>query len=185
MIVWNLVQSNEKPQPYGEGVTTVYFRTKFKQLPENGWEWQETTDKITRKAQAAQDVLNDLLKDLSLEDVDLVKALLNFVDQGDLQRIYDKLLEAKLKTQKEARGYTLREPSSYADSPCPRYRQDAEDWKLHVAKTMIAGLTALNQYQQSGQIPGIDEFLAGLPNIVWTIDPECKNPSEGMIIEGF
>lgn len=95
---------------------------------------------------------------------------------------YDAALEEKLRQDRYARGYTLREPSGYDDSPCPRYNQDAIDWKYHVARTMIAGLTALNDYKATGQIPTKEEFLASLPTITWTIDPDNTNPGEGMYI---
>ena len=96
---------------------------------------------------------------------------------------YNAALENKLKEQYNARGYTVREPSDYKDSPVVRYRQDAKDYELHKGRAMIYGLTKINECRQSGVIPTLDEFLDGIGDIHWTIDPDNTNPNEGMVIE--
>ena len=40
---------------------------------------------------------------------------------------YDNAMEAHLKAERIARGYTTREPSDYAGSSVPRWSQDAAD----------------------------------------------------------
>lgn len=95
---------------------------------------------------------------------------------------YDAALERKLADEKAARGYTVREPSDYLDSHVVRYRQDAQDWIAHRDLVMLEGLTMLNEYLQTGVIPSLNDFLAALPNITWTIDPTNSNLSEGMTL---
>lgn len=101
---------------------------------------------------------------------------------ADLIAEYDAALEGYLRSEHVARGYTVREPSAYVDSPVPRYAQDAKDWALHIGQVMCAGLAMLNQYQQTGVIPSLADFLAALPRIAWTIDPTNEHPEEGMYV---
>lgn len=101
---------------------------------------------------------------------------------ADLIAEYDAALEDYLRSEHVARGYTVREPSAYIDSPVPRYAQDAKDWALHIGQVMCAGLAMLNEYQQTGVIPSKDAFLAALPKITWTIDPNNEDSSEGMYV---
>lgn len=97
---------------------------------------------------------------------------------------YDDALEAYIDDTIRARGYTKREPSDYGkgNSDVIRYQQDAIDFKHFRDRVMLTGLAKLNEYQQTGIIPTLEEFLASLPRIAWTIDPECANPNEGMYI---
>ena len=101
---------------------------------------------------------------------------------ADLIAEYDAALEARIDDALRARGYTKREPSDYAGSVVPRYRQDAIDYELCRDRIMCAGYDMLNEYQQTGRIPSMEEFLAALPRIHWTIDPDNQNPGEGMYI---
>lgn len=83
---------------------------------------------------------------------------------------YDKAMEAHLKAEREARGYTSREPSDYAGSAVPRWAQDAADWIAHRDAVMLYALGVINTYQETGEAPSLDEFKAGLPVIAWTIN---------------
>lgn len=103
---------------------------------------------------------------------------------ADLIAEYDAALEARIDDALRARGYTKREPSDYAGSVVPRYRQDAIDYELCRDRIMCAGYDMLNEYLTTGRIPTKEEFLAALPTLTWTIDPDNTNPGEGMYIPG-
>lgn len=101
---------------------------------------------------------------------------------ADLIAEYDAALEARIDDALRARGYTKREPSDYAGSAVPRYRQDAIDYERCRDRIMCAGYDMLNEFLTTGRIPTKEEFLAALPQIAWTIDPDNTNPGEGMYI---
>lgn len=98
---------------------------------------------------------------------------------------YDNALEQHISDAIVARGYTKREPSAYGkdQTDVVRYKQDAVDFKHFRDQTMLTGLRILNEYKQTGKIPTMEEFLAALPQVHWTIDPNNENMNEGMVIE--
>lgn len=93
----------------------------------------------------------------------------------ELTQLYDAAMEEHLDAEKSARGYTKREPSDYANSTVERYRQDAADWTAHRDTVMLYGLEIQNKAARGETVPTLDEFKAGLPKIVWTIQDKPKN----------
>lgn len=87
---------------------------------------------------------------------------------------YDDAMEAHLKAEREARGYTLREPSDYAGSTVPRWAQDAQDWIIHRDAVMNYALEVMNHYAETGEAPTLEEFKAALPVITWTYNAESE-----------
>ena len=84
---------------------------------------------------------------------------------------YDAAMEAHLLATRVARGYTLREPSpTYDNSPNARWASDAADWKAFFTAVMEYGLAVQNEYAATGKAPSLEEFKAGLPQIVWTLN---------------
>lgn len=81
---------------------------------------------------------------------------------------YDNAMENYLRETRTARGYTLREPSDYKDSSIPRWKQDAIDWIAFRDAVLTYGLEIENTAEQTGVIPSMEEFLAGMPVITWT-----------------
>ena len=76
---------------------------------------------------------------------------------------YDNALEDYIAQTIRARGYTKREPSDYGkdQSDVVRYKQDAIDYKHFRDAVMLAGLSKLNEYKETGTIPcGIVPALA-------------------------
>ena len=86
----------------------------------------------------------------------------------ELTTLYDDAMEAHLDAEKAERGYTKREPSDYANSTVPRYKQDAVDWTAHRDAVMLYGLDVLNKAARGEPVPTLAEFKAGLPVITWT-----------------
>ena len=86
----------------------------------------------------------------------------------ELTDIYDSAMEEHLDAEKAARGYTKREPSDYANSTVPRYKQDAADWTAHRDAVMLYGLDVLNKAARGEPVPTLSEFIDGLPVIHWT-----------------
>lgn len=86
----------------------------------------------------------------------------------ELTAIYDSAMEEHLDAEKADRGYTKREPSDYANSTVPRYRQDADDWTRHRDAVMLYGLDVLNKAARGEPVPTLAEFKAALPVIHWT-----------------
>lgn len=84
---------------------------------------------------------------------------------------FDAAMEDHLRAEREARGYTTREPDSYLASSHPRWKQDAEDWVAHRDAVMEYALQLINDVQQ-GLIPPptMEEFKSGLPVIHWSIE---------------
>ena len=85
----------------------------------------------------------------------------------ELTVIYDFAMEEHLDAEKAERGYTKREPSDYANSTVPRYKQDADDWTKHRDAVMLYGLDILNKAARGEPVPTLTEFKAGLPVIHW------------------
>lgn len=84
---------------------------------------------------------------------------------------FDMAMEEHLRTEREARGYTTREPDAYLESSNARWRQDAHDWGAHRDAVMSYALDLINDVESGErEPPTIEEFVAGLPNIVWTIE---------------
>lgn len=82
---------------------------------------------------------------------------------------YDKAMERHLRAEREARGYTTREPDAYRDSSNARWKQDAEDWVAHRDAVMSYALAVMNEVEAgTREPPTLEEFTAGLPRIVWT-----------------
>ena len=81
---------------------------------------------------------------------------------------YDGILEQHLDDEKNARGYTKREPSEYAGSSNPRWKQDALDWIAHRDEVMEYALEIENKAAAGEPVPTLEEFKEGLPDIVWT-----------------
>lgn len=86
----------------------------------------------------------------------------------ELTAIYDYAMEEHLDAEKAERGYTKREPSDYANSTVPRYKQDADDWTKHRDAVMLYGLDILNKAARGEPVPTLAEFKAALPVIHWT-----------------
>lgn len=86
----------------------------------------------------------------------------------EIVKEYDDAMEKYLRDTRTARGYSLREPSDYKDSSVPRWSQDAVDWIAFRDAVLIYGLEVENTAQQTGVIPSMQEFLAGMPVITWT-----------------
>lgn len=86
----------------------------------------------------------------------------------ELTALYDSAMEEHLDAEKAARGYTKREPSDYANSTVPRYKQDAADWTAHRDAVMLYGLDVLNKAARGEPVPTLAEFKAALPVIHWT-----------------
>ena len=86
----------------------------------------------------------------------------------ELTALYDSAMEEHLDAEKDARGYTKREPSDYANSTVQRYKQDAADWTAHRDAVMLYGLDVLNKAARGEPVPTLAEFKAALPVIHWT-----------------
>ena len=84
---------------------------------------------------------------------------------------FDAAMEDYLRAEREARGYTTREPDSYLASAHPRWKQDAEDWVAHRDAVMEYALQLINDVQQGLRPPPtMEEFKAGLPVIHWSVE---------------
>lgn len=82
---------------------------------------------------------------------------------------YDMAMEEHLRAEREARGYTTREPDSYLTSEVPRWAQDAKDWVAHRDAVMEYALGLINAVQSGErEPPTMEEFLANMPQIQWT-----------------
>lgn len=82
---------------------------------------------------------------------------------------FDFAMEEHLRTEREARGYTTREPDAYLESSNARWRQDAHDWVAHRDAVMSYALDLINAVESGErQPPMMAEFKVGLPTIVWT-----------------
>lgn len=82
---------------------------------------------------------------------------------------FDAAMEEHLTAEREARGYTTREPDAYLASSNPRWKQDAEDWVAHRDTVMEYAQTILNDVKAGRrEPPTMAEFRAGLPAITWT-----------------
>ena len=84
---------------------------------------------------------------------------------------YDSAMESHLRSEREARGYTTREPDAYLESANPRWNQDAHDWVAHRDAVMLYALDIINAVQSGErEPPTMEEFVAGLPQIEWTYE---------------
>ena len=83
---------------------------------------------------------------------------------------YDLAMENYMKEVREKRGYTTREPSDYVNSTVERWRQDAVDWIAFRDAVLVYAMEIENKALETGEIPSIDEFVANMPTITWTID---------------
>ena len=82
---------------------------------------------------------------------------------------FDTAMEEHIREEREARGYTTREPDAYRDSSNPRWKQDAEDWVAHRDEVMEYALGIMNAVEAGvREPPTMAEFKAGLPRIEWT-----------------
>lgn len=83
---------------------------------------------------------------------------------------FDAAMEEHLTTEREARGYTTREPDVYLNSQVPRWASDARDWVAHRDTVMLYALEIMNAVEAgTREPPTLDEFKAGLPHIEWSI----------------
>ena len=181
---WHDATSCDEPLAMEETPAgNLYFRRGITARGDGAWAWREAVAPAGLGSE--REALEDVVATLDMGAVPLLTELLPVATPEELPGIYDRLLEAKLTEERRARGYTVREPSDYGNenSDVVRYKQDARDWKQHRDRVMLTGLTLLNAYQQTGAIPTVDEFLAALPTIRWTIDPDNQDPSEGMEID--
>lgn len=79
---------------------------------------------------------------------------------------YNAALEDYLKSVRDARGYTDRDPSEYYNSGVERWAQDARNWIAFRDRVMLYGLQVLNEYQRTGEPPmALDAFAAALREI--------------------
>lgn len=83
---------------------------------------------------------------------------------------YDNAMEDYIHQVAVDRGYTRREPSSYDNDPCPRFAQDAKDFKAFRSAVMLYALPILNKYKNNEEVPTLAEFKAGFPKMVWTLE---------------
>ena len=84
---------------------------------------------------------------------------------------FDAAMEAHLVAEREARGYTTREPDAYLASSNPRWKKDAEDWVAHRDAVMEYAQDIMNAVQRGErEVPTMDEFKAGLPVITWSVE---------------
>ena len=82
---------------------------------------------------------------------------------------YDAAMEGHLRKEREARGYTTREPDAYLTSGVPRWAADATDWVAHRDEVMQYAQDLANAVAAgTREPPTMAEFLAGLPRIEWT-----------------
>lgn len=88
----------------------------------------------------------------------------------EILKQYDQAIEDHLKEERNARGYTSREPDVYLNSNVERWKQDAQDWIAHRDACMTYGQEAMNNYKSTGEIPNFKEFKNEIPNITWTIE---------------
>lgn len=97
-----------------------------------------------------------------------VVAKYEYVDRTYTIDDYDMAMEDHLRQEREERGYTTREPDSYLTSTNPRWKADAEDWVAHRDAVMEYALQIINAVESGErEPPTLDEFVAGLPNIIW------------------
>lgn len=77
---------------------------------------------------------------------------------------FDAAMEQHLREEREARGYTTREPDSYLTSEVPRWAQDAKDWVSHRDAVMEYALELINAVERGERLPPtMEEFLAEMP----------------------
>ena len=82
---------------------------------------------------------------------------------------FDAAMEEHLREEREARGYTTREPDAYLESSNPRWKQDAEDWVAHRDAVMTYALGLMNAVERGErEPPTLADFRAALPSITWT-----------------
>lgn len=98
----------------------------------------------------------------------VIKTDLHIVEKPVDRADYDAAMEAHLRAERDARGYTDREPTDYALSSVPRFAQDARDWAAHRDAVMLYGLEIINRFIETGTAPTLAEFKDGLPVIKWT-----------------
>lgn len=88
---------------------------------------------------------------------------------------YDAAMEDFLREEREARGYTTREPDSYLTSSVPRWSQDAKDWVEHRDEVMEYALDLINAVAAGlREPPTMAEFLANMPKIIWHYSEETE-----------
>lgn len=86
---------------------------------------------------------------------------------------FDAAMEDHLREEREARGYTTREPDAYLESSNPRWAADARDWVAHRDAVMTYALKLMNAVERGErEPPTMAEFKAGLSRIEWTYGTE-------------
>lgn len=82
---------------------------------------------------------------------------------------FDAAMEEHLREEREARGYTTREPDAYLESSNPRWAADAHDWVAHRDAVMTYALDLMNAVERGErEPPTLADFRASLPSITWT-----------------
>lgn len=82
---------------------------------------------------------------------------------------FDAAMEEHLRSEREARGYTTREPDAYLNSQVPRWASDARDWVAHRDAVMLYALEIMTAVEAgTREPPTMAEFKAGLPQIEWS-----------------
>jgi len=82
---------------------------------------------------------------------------------------FDAAMEEHLREEREARGYTTREPDAYLESSNSRWAADAHDWVAHRDAVMTYALELMNAVERGErEPPTMAEFKARLPRIEWT-----------------
>jgi hypothetical protein len=83
---------------------------------------------------------------------------------------YDAAMEDYLRSVREERGYTTREPSDYLYSQVPRWAQDAKDWIAFRDAVMAYALELINAVDAGADAPTMEEFMAGMPKVKWNFE---------------
>lgn len=86
---------------------------------------------------------------------------------------YNRALEDYLYSVRAERGYTDREPDDYIGSKVPRWNSDGLDYRNFRDDVMLYGLPILNEYNETGKAPTLEEFKAGFPKMVWSYTEEA------------
>lgn len=82
---------------------------------------------------------------------------------------FDAAMEKHLREEREARGYTTREPDAYLESSNSRWAADARDWVAHRDEVMTYALELMTAVEAGvREPPTMADFRASLPSIVWT-----------------
>lgn len=96
-----------------------------------------------------------------------IKALPSLTPEQMLKE-YDDAMEQYLYQTRFDRGYNTREPDVYFNSSVPRWKQDAADWIAFRDQVMNYALQVQNDYNVTGTMPSLEDFIANMPVIHWS-----------------